>query len=373
VERTADELGFSRVASSLSSSSSAGPYLLVVTVVLFHLPGLSIVGWMQTGTLSFAENPGESFQVVAWPAVVWMVLRTKARYADAVTKLLAIDEDDDVDEIDSESVITKRLLTFVGIPESSTGRADADLESITTPRLRTGILLAGWLFYAVQLATNHAGLVGPVADLAGPLVAGFRFYVVIPFVLFPIGAEFVAVVVGASILLPFKIQRAGLINFSDPRGKAGLAPAGELFKSVAVSYFVLLTVFTTFQTVATGAAPTDLFSSSFILAGLGLGVVVLVAPMLWVKEYVATAKREKVDVIVEQSRRVGATDDLLPYAEPESVDDASQYTYNHIRMQRVQSASEIPLDLSMVREVMFALVLPYVTSLAFDTALQAVA
>lgn len=92
--------------------------------------------------------------------------------------------------------------------------------------------------------------------------------------------------------------------------------------------------------------------------------------MLWIKSYLAAAKEAKIDALAEASRSVGSTQELFPYAEPESTDHASKYTYNHIRMQRVQSTSELPIEFAMLQEILFALILPYVTSLLFDYALQ---
>lgn len=368
LERAATRLGFDRLAARLNYPRM-GPLLFVVAAILIHLPGLSILGWLQTGTLSFAANPGEMFQVVAWPVVAWILLRTKTRYQSALNDLPeAIDSD--LTDLDVEGPFLNRLVTVLGVPEAPTGKEDADLEILVHPRVRYAILGLGLAVYWVQLLTNPASLIGPVAALTGEVVAVIRFYVIIPFVLYPIAAEFLAVVVGSLVLLPFKIERAKLLDFSDPHGYAGLVPAGTLFKSVAVSYFVLLTLFAVFQTVAAGTTPTDLFSSGLLVAGLAVGLGLFFGPMLWIKSYLAAAKEAKIDALAEASRAVGSTQELFPYAEPESTDSASKHTYNHIRMQRVQSTSELPIEFAMLQEILFALILPYVTSLLFDYVLQ---
>ncbi|WP_302082437.1 hypothetical protein [Salinibaculum rarum] len=369
IERVSRRLGFGAVSERLVGTDGWGPYLFIVTVILVHLPLLSLVGWTQTGVLSFTANPGEIFQVVAWPAAVWILLRTKQRYVETVRNLpAAIDED--VQDLDIEWRPTARLLTAVGVPANPSGKADAKLEEIAPDPIRYGILAVGLAVYGGVLLTNPANLVGPVADLTGPFVATVRFYFIIPFVLYPIGAEFLAVVIGTLVLLPFKIRRARLLDFSDPHGYAGLSPSGEAFKSVAVSYFILLTLFTVFQTVAVGTNPTDQFSVALLAGGLLVGLVLFFGPMLWLKSFTGAAKEAKIDALADRSRQVGTTDELFPYAEPDSMDDASQYTYNHIRMQRVESTSEFPFDTSMLQEVLFALLLPYVTSIAFDFLLQ---
>lgn len=369
IERVSNRFGFDQASQTLFGGQQFGPYLFIVTVVCLHLPVLSVAGWLRTDTLSIAVNPGEIFQLVAWPAVVWILLRTKSKYA-AVVNDLPEAVDDDVRDLETEGPIGSRLLTVLGVPREPTEKTNAGLARIAPQRVMGSILFVGLLLYATQLLLHPSTLVGPVAELTGPVVATIRFYVVIPFVLYPIGAEFLTVVVGVLILLPFKIRRAQLIDFSDPHGFAGLSPVGDLFKSVAVSYFVLLTVFTTFQTVAVGASPTDLISSTLLSTGLAAGLVFFFAPMFWIKSFVAAAKEAKIDALAKRSREVGPTDDLFPYAEPESSDDASQHTYNHIRMQRVDATSEFPLNTAMLQEVLFALVLPYLTSLAFDFVLS---
>lgn len=368
LEKAAARLGFDRLATRLGAPW-LGPPLFVFAVVFVHLPALSVLGWLLTGTLSFATNPGEVFQMVAWPVVAWVLLRTKARYQSAIDDLPdAIDAD--LSQLDVEGPVTGRLITALGVPEAPTGKADADLDVLVHRRVRYAVLGLGLAVYWAQLLSDPAGLVGPVAELTGEAVATIRFYFVIPFVLYPIGAEFLAAVVGALVLLPFKIERATLLDFSDPQGYAGLVPAGNLFKSVAVSYFVLLTLFAVFQTVAAGTSPADLFSSGLLIAGLAVGLCLFFGPMLWIKSYLSAAKEAKVEALAEASRAVGPTEELFPYAVPESTDDASRYTYNHIRMQQVRATSELPIEFAMLQEILFALVLPYATSLLFDYALR---
>lgn len=125
-------------------------------------------------------------------------------------------------------------------------------------------------------------------------------------------------IVGALVFLPFKIRRARLFDFADPHGSAGLAPAGEMFKNVFVSCCIILTLFVLFQTVAVGASPTDQFSTPVLLAGLLAGLVLFVGPLLWLRTFIAAPKEAKIESLAEKSRAVGATEDLPPYAEPES-------------------------------------------------------
>ncbi|WP_348608457.1 hypothetical protein [Halobaculum rarum] len=370
IERAARRLGFGRLAHAIGWEGGA-PYLLVAAVVAIHIPILSVVGWLQTGTLSLAVNPGEVFQIPAWLGVVWIMRRLKGRYARAVDDLAdAVDRD--LTEFDPEGPLFRRMTTALGVPAEGISKETVAIESIVPDRVVVGIVFVGWTLYGTQLLTNPAGLIGPVAELTGPTVAAVRFYVIIPLALYPIGGELLGLIVGALVVLPLKIRRARLIDFSDPHGTGGLEPVGRLFKSIAVTYFVLLALFTTFQTVAVGTDPTSLFSSTFIIAGLAFGVLLFFGPMLWLRGYIGAAKQHKIDVLAERTADIGETADRFPYAEPASPEETSRYLYERLRMEQIERTSEFPLDTGMVQEVLFALVLPYVTSLAFDYLLATV-
>lgn len=369
IERVPQILGFTRLSERINKNSRWGTYLFIIAVVGVHVPVLSALGWFQTGILSMEENPGEVFQLVAWPATVWIMFRIKRKYEEATLKLPK-SKDDDIQTLNTEWWVTNRFLTAAGVPADPSGKRDVEIDKITTSQVKYTILFIFLSFYVFQLLTSHSELVGPVISLTGSVVAAVRFYLIIPFIFLPIAAELVSIIVGTLVLLPFRIRRAKLIDFSDPHGSAGLAPAGDMFKNVSVSYFIILTLFVMFQSVAVGASATDQLSAPIVAAGLMFGLMMFIGPMMWLKSFVAAAKEAKIEALAEQSRSIGPTQELFPYAEPESVDDANQYTYNHIRMQRVERTREFPINIGMLQEVLFALVLPYITSLAFDSLLQ---
>lgn len=369
IERAARRLGFARLARAAGWEGGAA-YLLVAAVVVVHIPLLSAVGWLQTGTLSMVVNPGEVFQIPAWLGVVWIMHRLKRRYARAVADLPdAVDQD--ISEFDPEGSLSRPVTTALGVPGAGDSKEAVAIDSVVSDRVVAAIVLVGWTLYGTQLVTNPAGLIGPVAELTGPAVAAIRFYVIIPLALYPIGGELLGLIVGTLVMLPLKIRRAGQIDFSDPHGAGGLAPVGRLFKSIAVTYFVLLALFTTFQTVAVGADPTSLFSSTFILAGLAFGVVLFFGPLLWLRGYIRAAKEHKIEVLAQRTSDIGDTGDRFPYAEPASPEETSRYLYERLRMDQIERTSELPLDTGVLQEVLFALVLPYVTSIAFDYLLAA--
>lgn len=369
IERVPQILGFTSVSERINKNPRWGSYIFIIIVVGVHIPMLSAVGWLQTGILSIEENPGEIFQVVAWPAVVWIMFRIKNKYEETIQKLPE-SKDNDIQQLNTEWWVTNRFLTAAGVPANPSGILDVEINKITTYQVKYTILFISLAFYVLQLLTSHSDLVGPVISLTGPIVAAIRFYLIIPFILLPISVEFVSIIIGTLILLPFRIRRAKLIDFSDPHGSAGLAPAGEIFKNVSVSYFIILTLFVMFQSVAVGASATDQLSAPIVIAGLVFGLMIFIGPMMWLKSFVTAAKKAKIEALAEHSRAIGPTQELFPYAEPESVDEANQYTYNHIRMQRVERTREFPVNMGMLQQVLFALILPYITSLAFDFLLQ---
>lgn len=379
IERVAQRSGFVRlgerlhlswIARRVTGNADAGPLLLIFTVICFHLPILSAIGYLETGVFSFARNPGEAFQIPAWVIVVAILLRLKQSYEETINELPGA-KDEDISDIVDTGTTFQQVFTALGIPPDADSKATANLESITAERLKYGLLVAGLAFYFAFLLFDP-GLSDTVASLTGEAVAFVRFYIIIPFVLYPIGAEIIAVCLGCLVLLPFKIRRAGLIDFSDPRGFADLDSTGRLFKTVTVHYLVLIAMFATFLTVGRGASPNNLFTSSLLVSGLLIGVLLFVLPIYWMSRYISRAKEVKIDAIAKQAKAIGDTNDIFPYATPESVQETNDYTYQFIALNRVQDTNEYPLNLSMIQDLLFALILPYLTTVAFQFLFDAV-
>jgi len=358
-----NQLRLSGVAEWATGEDDAGPLLFILLVSIFFLPVLSLIGYTQTGTFSFAANPGEPFQLTAWLVAVALLLKTKNKYEETINKLPK-STDDDVSEILNLDSKTSNILIFFGVPKSPNSKSEANLETIAPTKLKLLLLIAGVLFHLYGIL--FASIMEPVAELSGEPVAIVKFYIIIPFILYPIAVEMLSTFIGALVLLPFKIRRANLIDFSDPHGFANLDATGHLFKSATVYYFILLTLYVVFLTVGVGSSLTQLFNSGLLITGSCFGLGLFLLPIYWMKHYIATAKTAKIEAIAEKAREVGDSEDLFPYADPNSPDEVQEYTYNFIQRNQVRNTSEYPLNLALVEQVLFALLLPYLTTVFFE-------
>lgn len=125
-------------------------------------------------------------------------------------------------------------------------------------------------------------------------------------------------------------------------------------------------MFASFLTVGQGASPNNLFTSSLLVSGLLIGVLLFVFPIFWMHQYISRAKEIKIEAIAEETQAIGESNDIFPYATPESDQEANSYTYQFIALNQVQETKEYPLDISMIQEVLFALILPYLSTVLFQ-------
>ena len=366
MRRLSRRLRTDRLAEVLFGSPKHGPGLLAVLIVLLDGPILSAVGYTETGSVLLAENPGEWVLVVAWPVIVWMTLRLERTYHDAIRDLPP-SGDEDVEN----HAATGRFADFLerlGVPKDATGPEDVNFHRVVPDSVKYGVLALGLTFhFAWWLFDPGAGEV--VTAIAGPAVAAIKFYGIYPLLYYPLGVEFAAVFFGITVLLPFKLRRAGVLDFTDPSGFLGLEPAGQLYRSAAVTYFLLLTLFAAFTTVARGTNPDKAFPLALIIAGTVVGVILFYAPIYWTHVHMRAAKDAKIDAIAQRIRDYDPNGEMLPNVEPQDNADVDEYNHRYIQLTRVENAKEFPVDLSILQEVMFALVLPYFTSIAFDTVL----
>ncbi|WP_338729342.1 hypothetical protein [Haladaptatus sp. DJG-WS-42] len=356
-----------RVATRLFGETTYGPFLFILLIVLLDGPLLSLVGAIQTSEVLLAENPGEWVLLLAWPFVVWLILRLETRYADTVAELPETERD----LLTGPAPTRNRVLAFLGVPVSASSKAEANLDTIAPSKVKIGALTCGLLFHGSWLLFDP-GAGQFVTETAGPLVATVKFYGIYPLIYYPLGAEFLALYLGIHVILPFKIRQARLFDFSDPQGFAGLEPAGELVKSTSNYFLLLVTIFAVFQTVARGTGLSNAFPTTLIVAGMGVGLVLFFAPVFWLNAYMQEAKRQKIEAIATQIRASGPDDEMFPYKKLGTPENAGEYTHRFIQLQRVEHTNEYPVDFSILQEFLLALVLPYALSKLFDIALTSV-
>lgn len=371
IERAARRLGFVRIAGVLGHDGLA-PYLFVGSVVAFDVVALSAVGFLQTGRFLALENPGSWVLAPGWLLAVWITLRLKRRYETALARLPARSDPDVSPTGSDERTWYDGALSWLGVPENPASKADANLESMYSERLAVLVVLTGWCFHLAWW-TLDPGAGEMVTEIAGRPVALAKFFGVYPLVYYPIGAEFVSLYVGIHVLTPFKIRRARLVDFTDPHGFAGLQPIGSLLKTSAVSYFLLLALFAVFLTAAEGTGATSAFPLAFLVTGTVVGIALFYAPVYWLHVHMASSRNEKIDAVAREVQHAGTDDEMFPNTHPESDAEIREYTHDYIRLTRIENTKDFPIDLSMLQEVLFAIVLPYFVSILLDAAMVSVA
>lgn len=372
IEQIAQRLGFERVARAMGKKSLS-PYLFIITVLFFNIIVLSYVGKLWTGELQYVQNPGMLILVPGWLLAVWVMLRIKKRYKQTIANL-----PEPIDRLPHDEGrgdgrvwyhhIFNRLFSLFDIPSKPTHKSDMNWNSIYPNRVLIVLLLGGLIFhFSWWLFDPGAG--EAVKSISGEPVALFQFLIFIPLVYYSLGAEFVSLYVGIHVFMPLRIRQTRLIDFTDPFSSGGLSHIGGLLTKSTVLFFVLLSLFATFLTLSEGTGIRR-FQLVLLVAATVAGITLFYVPVYWLHIHLLKMKKEKLKHIKRQIEDKGNDNEMFPHTVPETEEVVYEYTHDYIRLTRVESTKEFPVDTSMLQQVAFSIILPYILSFSMDSLIE---
>lgn len=356
--RLADRLGFESLADRLGYPG-AGAILLVFSIAVFDRTVLDLVAFLQTGRYEALVNPVILLLVPVWPLAVWVMLRLQ-RKANALAEKLPESHTLVVQE--REPDIDRRFLTVLGIPVDSPSASDSP--RFLTARLQGLILVlaVGYHFFSMVVFGIEWEF---LMTYWGTGITVLRFGLMMPLFYF-FGSQIASLLVAIHVLLPLWLSERGRIDFSDAHGFGGLRPVGNLVKISTLYYLVAVAFIAVFLVPNQGISEANLYPDATIFLGMVLAVVLFFGPAYWLHRHMRSAKEVRIDHIAADIRARGPFDDeeMFPETRADSQTTIGRYTHGYIQLSQVRSMHEYPIDISMVQEFLFVLLLPYVAHLS---------
>lgn len=241
-------------------------------------------------------------------------------------------------------------------------------------RLRWGLFACGLALHATYLF----GLDNAARAIAtyGPVYGRFSFFVIIPFVYYPILAEFVAVVVNISVVLPSRIRKERLLHFEDPLGYAGLRKVGELVETTGRRYAAGLVLYT-LLTIGRGYRMDALAGNEsvvyvdvlYLVVGTLVGLALFSYPLVALHSFMTIQKENQLQEIAKRVGEVNGDGRFFPEVKPQELETKVTYMQEFINMNVVRDMHEYPVKRWQVTNVLTGFVLPYVIDYAATTML----
>ena len=350
----AERLGFESLAERLGYPGQGAVFLVLALVVFDRL------AYLQTGRIEATVNPIILIMVPVWPLAIWGTLRLR-RKADSIVEslpdahpLVASDREPDLD---------RRFLTALGVRLDAGSGTDGPPRFLTA-RLQATVVAIAISYHFLSLAVFGVEW-GFTTTYWGPAVIAIRYSVMMPIFYF-LGGQIASVLVAIHVVLPLWLGESGRIDFADPHGYGGLRPVGNLLKVSTLYYLVAVALVAVSYVPNAGISETNLYPDVTILLGTVLGVVLFFAPAYWLHRHMRAAKAARIEAIAEDIRNGGPDDDygMFPETRAESPDAVGEYTHGYIRLSQVRSMHEYPIDVSMVQEFLFVLLLPYLADVS---------
>lgn len=365
IETLSRRSGADRIADDLLNRPELGPYLLVFAVGVGYLYGVSMLGYLVTGTIRFVADPATNLIVPAI-LVITVSLRRLDEQAAAVLSDLP-GRDTAVERVRSDgsvgiggSSIYDTIDRFVSRSGLAPDLETADPARLVSSRLKVGVLVVALGYHAAWLLAKPPSYYALI-DLIGPYSA-VGFYLVQPFT-YLLFAELVSLVIGIHVSLPFAISKDRRIDFTDIHDFGGLRPVGRLLKTSAVSLLVLLSVYVVFVAFAIGPDIGDARHLSILIGASGLILLLFFAPVFWLHRHMRRMRAAKLEAIGEEFAAAGG-DDRLPPDVPAPDEEVEEYTSANLKLARVRQTRTYPLDLGIVEELLLVLALPFLIQLS---------
>lgn len=367
VERMAAATGATWLAERLGRPGW-GPYLLFGGAWVVDVPVLSTIRYLESGYHPLLVNPGVGLVPVMILLALWSVRGLSARFETVRTALADCTDGRDV-EVDPSPLA--RLVAAWDRRAERWAAAD-DIDDPTTwdlaPRKFRLALLVGGL--ALHFGWLFAGRGNPEMTFAreGLLIGGAKFGVIIPFLYYPLVAEFLSVVLAVHLLVPNLIRRGRYVDFEDPLGYGGLRPVGELVEASAIRYFVALVLYAASVAIGALTDPTipepGLVPSVLIAVGTLTGLVLFVGPMFSLHWFMRHQKEERLAEIRREARDCGDSEALFPNLGPDEDQHLDAYTRHYMNLRRVSEMHEFPVSYRRLSKVFGVAALPYLTELS---------
>lgn len=357
--------GADRIADDYLNRPELGPYLFVFLVGVSYLYGVSVLGYLVTGTLRFVADPATNLIVPAMLVITVSLRRLDGTAAAVIGELP--DRDPDVERVRSDDPVGFERSGFYDAVDRFVSRSGLapDLGTADPVRLvpfpvKVGVLVLALVYHAAWLLSKPPSYYALV-DLIGPYSA-VGFYLVQPFT-YLLFAELVSLVIGIHVLLPFAISIDRRIDFTDIHDFGGLRPVGRLLKTSAVYLLVLLSVYVVFLAFAIGPDIGDARHLSILIGSSGVILLLFFAPVFWLHMHMRRMRAAKLEAIGGEFAAAGG-DDRLPPDVPAADEDVTEYNRAYLKLVRVRDTREYPLDIGIIEELLIVLALPFLIQLS---------
>lgn len=346
----------------------SGPYVYLLGVLLLDLAVLSPVQWVRYGFYPPISNPPWVLLPVGTAYAVFATRRLVRRSATLDESLFGGPPGRRVGD-----AVLERLPARGGSDDGGSGNDPGAPTAGVVPRwLQSGLLLVALAVYFGWMALNP-DLVATIVEAEGALIGPFKWFVLIPVTGVVVIAEFAATVVAVNVLLPTEIVASKPdVRVGEPGIDERLQSVGKLLVRSTTFYFVGLTVYTT-SVFSTDLLAIDRpwpepgpIAVAFFVAAWTLGVLLFALPVEGIRRYVKAVKDERIREVWKLTQGRGPGDDG-----PDGEMTAAEYARQHIRLTRLQGATEYPVDVTILQEFLAIAVIPLLQQLVFGVVLPA--
>ncbi|MFC6615507.1 hypothetical protein ACFQAS_11175 [Halopenitus salinus] len=376
IERYADRTGVAALSDRLRMRRFAAHLFVTIVWAIDHLVGLA-VGVVQATPIALAGNFLEVAGLLLAASTATTLARRYRRIARDVATHGTVDDVDSAD-LDFVDRALRRIdaAALAGVWGSAAEESSAWETNPAPPRLRRGLLACGLLLHAVYLF--GLGNVEFVLSAMGPIAGGLAFFVIIPFVYYPILAEFLAVVINVHLTLPARIRNERLLDFEDVSGYGGLRPVGQLIETSGHRYviglilYTLITIVTGIRTGAmSGNAELVAVDTLYLAVGTLVGVLLFFYPVFALHWFMANQKDARLHAIATDVADLEGTGTTFPEVNPQSPDVSREYMNHFMNLNVAKQMHEYPVSMQRVTSVVVGLIIPYLLDYGADQLIAA--
>jgi len=325
IEKLSKITGFEKLGKKLTGKSGFGPY-----VYFFILFSFTHVLW--TTSIYYKQNelyPGNFLTILIIVGLafgIWSMRRLRDKYKETVEKM--------------------GLTRFNG-----------SFNCMASRNVKISFFILAVLIFSIyQIFHFHENIP------RSPYIMIIIFFVLMQIYTVPIIAEFTSIIYAIHITLPNKLSKIKIdFNCSDPSGKMGAEPIGDLILLSSKIYFVGISLFTLNLLQAVFIHPyieVGLLSYIFIFSGWIFGFVLFFVPQMKIHKLLKEQKREKIREIYKGLEVIRIDEEEKADAPLHNLNNILRYVYTYLKLDMINKQSEYPFDFEKFQSLLSIAIIP---------------